>query len=54
MKNFVYILLLYPFLLLIGCDNLSEKLCLLPNDSEWVFAQGGVSFNCSKVRIFYK
>lgn len=44
MKNFVYILLLYPFLLLIGCDNLSEKLCLLPNDSEWVFAQGGVSF----------
>lgn len=32
MKNFVYILLLYPFLLLIGCDNLSEKLCKLDGD----------------------
>lgn len=41
-------------MLLIGCDNLSEKLCLLPNDSEWVFAQGGVSFKVKKDSLFWK
>lgn len=54
MKNFVCVLLSCPFLLFIGCADLSERICLLPDGSEWFFAQGGISFKVKEDSLFWK
>lgn len=54
MKNFVCVLLSCPFLLFIGCADLSERICLLPDGSECFFAQGGISFKVKEDSLFWK
>ncbi len=53
MKSISYVVLLLLLSLMMGCNESANKHCLLPDNSEWVLAQGDVSFKVKSDSLFW-